>query len=65
MGKLHGSIAQAGKVRNQTPKVAPSEEKKKKLNGRAKRRQQYNRRFVTQVAAFGPRRGMNPQTSTK
>lgn len=64
MGKQHGSIAQSGKVRNQTPKVAPTE-KKKKPTGRAKRRMQYNRRFVTQVAAFGPRRGMNPQTSTK
>jgi small subunit ribosomal protein S30e len=41
-------------------------EKKKALTGRAKKRLQYNRRFITQVSsAFGPKRGMNPQTSTK
>ncbi|EQB77740.1 hypothetical protein CB1_000429076 [Camelus ferus] len=43
--KVHGSLARAGKVRGQTPKVA-KQEKKKKKTGRAKRRMQYNRRFV-------------------
>merc|ERR1712243_449030 len=42
-GKVHGSLARAGKVRGQTPKVE-AQEKKKKKTGRAKRRIQYNRR---------------------
>merc|ERR1712018_813687 len=29
-GKVHGSLARAGKVRGQTPKVEPQEKKKKK-----------------------------------
>jgi small subunit ribosomal protein S30e len=32
LGKVHGSLARAGKVRAQTPKVEKSE-KKKKLRG--------------------------------
>ncbi|WP_218109473.1 30S ribosomal protein S30e, partial [Enterobacter hormaechei] len=36
-GKVHGSLARAGKVRGQTPKV-DKQEKKKKKTGRAKRR---------------------------
>merc|ERR1711974_383075 len=44
-GKVHGSLARAGKVKGQTPKV-DKEEKKKKKTGRAARRTQYNRRFV-------------------
>ena len=43
MGKVHGSLARAGKVRGQTPKVAKGE-KKKMITGRAKKRLQYNRR---------------------
>ncbi|KAE8674353.1 40S ribosomal protein S30 [Hibiscus syriacus] len=46
MGKVHGSLARAGKVRGQTPKVA-KQDKKKKPRGRAYKRMQYNRRFVT------------------
>ena len=42
-GKVHGSLARAGKVRGQTPKVAKGE-KKKMITGRAKKRLQYNRR---------------------
>merc|ERR1712242_318412 len=57
-GKVHGSLARAGKVRGQTPKVEPQEKKKKKT-GRAKRRIQYNRRFVNVVQTFGRRRGPN------
>lgn len=45
-GKVHGSLARAGKVRGQTPKVA-KQDKKKKPRGRAYKRMQYNRRFVT------------------
>lgn len=44
-GKVHGSLARAGKVRGQTPKV-PKQDKKKKPKGRAMKRIKYNRRFV-------------------
>ncbi|CAH6793590.1 FAU ubiquitin-like and ribosomal protein S30 [Phodopus roborovskii] len=57
-GKVHGSLARAGKVRGQTPKVA-KQEKKKKKTGRAKRRMQYNRRFVNVVPSFGKKKGPN------
>merc|ERR1711941_177993 len=57
-GKVHGSLARAGKVRGQTPKVE-AEEKKKSKTGRAKRRMQYNRRFVNVVAGFGRKKGPN------
>ena len=57
-GKVHGSLARAGKVRGQTPKVE-AQEKKKKKTGRAKRRIQYNRRFVNVVAGFGKKKGPN------
>ncbi|PHJ16036.1 40s ribosomal protein [Cystoisospora suis] len=57
MGKVHGSLARAGKVKNQTPKVA-KKEKKKPLTGRARKRQQFNRRFTTSV---GRKRGPNAQ----
>merc|ERR1712243_374730 len=57
-GKVHGSLARAGKVKGQTPKVE-AQEKKKKKTGRAARRQQYNRRFVNVVPSFGRRKGPN------
>merc|ERR1712055_583099 len=57
-GKVHGSLARAGKVRGQTPKVE-AQEKKKKKTGRAKRRIQYNRGFVNVVATFGRKKGPN------
>ncbi|KAI7881983.1 40S ribosomal protein S30 [Lichtheimia hyalospora FSU 10163] len=59
MGKVHGSLARAGKVKSQTPKVA-KQEKKKGLTGRAKKRQVYNRRFVNVTTAIGGKRRMNP-----
>ena len=40
MGKVHGSLARAGKVKSQTPKV-DKEEKKKQPKGRAKKRLLY------------------------
>uniref|UniRef100_A0A8B9Y5B9 40S ribosomal protein S30 n=1 Tax=Bos mutus grunniens TaxID=30521 RepID=A0A8B9Y5B9_BOSMU len=55
-GKVHGSLARAGKVRGQTPKVAKQEKKK---TGRAKRRMQYNRCFVNVVPTFGKKKGPN------
>ncbi|PHU08152.1 40S ribosomal protein S30 [Capsicum chinense] len=57
-GKVHGSLARAGKVRGQTPKVA-KQDKKKKPRGRAHKRMQYTRRFVTAVVGFGKKRGPN------
>nr|ABV22466.1 ribosomal protein S30 [Oxyrrhis marina] len=56
MGKVHGSLARAGKVKNQTPKVAKAE-KKKPLTGRARKRMIFNRRFQTTVK--GPKKGPN------
>ncbi|PVU95297.1 hypothetical protein BB559_002783 [Furculomyces boomerangus] len=58
MGKVHGSLARAGKVRAQAPKVEKVE-KPKKVTGRALKREKYNRRFVN-IAAFGGKRRMNP-----
>lgn len=45
MGKVHGGLANSGKVRGQTPKVDPMEKPKKKT-GRAAMRAKYNRRFT-------------------
>ena len=45
---MHGSLARAGKVRGQTPKVA-KQDKKKQPKGRAMKRIKYNRRFVNVV----------------
>lgn len=53
------SVTQAGKVKSQCPKVAPQEDKPKKLQGRAKKRIQYNKRFVNVVLVNGKRRA-NP-----
>merc|ERR1739847_256369 len=52
-GKVHGPLARAGKVKGQTSKV------EKKKTGRARRRIQYNRRFVNVVATFGRKKGPN------
>ena len=57
-GKVHGSLARAGKVKGQTPKVE-KQEKRKKKTGRAKRRMLYNKRFVNVVQTFGRKRGPN------
>ena len=46
MGKVHGSLARNGKVRNQSPKVAKAERAKKRVCGRAKKRNSYNRRVL-------------------
>ena len=61
-GKVHGSLARAGKVRGQTPKVDKQEKKKKKV-GRARRRMQYNRRFVN-VQMSGPGRKKGPNSNS-
>jgi len=56
MGKVHGSLARAGKVKGQTPKVEAQEDKKKLPRGRAKKRLQYNRRYVNVVTGMGGKR---------
>ncbi|EPS29473.1 hypothetical protein PDE_04423 [Penicillium oxalicum 114-2] len=58
MGKVHGSLARAGKVKAATPKVEP-QEKPKKPKGRAYKRILYTRRFVN-VTMTGGKRKMNP-----
>ncbi|KAJ1932966.1 40S ribosomal protein S30, partial [Kickxella alabastrina] len=55
----HGSLARAGKVKNQTPKVE-AQDKAKKLTGRASKREKYNRRFVNVTLLPGGKRRMNP-----
>ncbi|KAG7528606.1 hypothetical protein FFLO_06060 [Filobasidium floriforme] len=57
MGKVHGSLARAGKVKSQTPKVE-KQEKPKRPKGRAKKRVQYVRRFVNVTTAPGGKRKM-------
>lgn len=60
MGKQHGGLSRAGKVKRQTPKVQVEEKKKSKV-GRAKKRHQYNKRFVNVVNKPGRKRGPNAQ----
>jgi len=60
-GKVHGSLARAGKVKNQTPKV-DKQPKKKKARGRAFKRMQYNRRYVNVATGPGKKRGPNSQS---
>jgi len=58
-GKVHGSLARAGKVKNQTPKQPKQESAGKQPRGRAKKRLLYNRRYVNAVATMGRRVGPN------
>ncbi|KAF8750466.1 ribosomal protein S30 [Rhizoctonia solani] len=55
--KIHGSLARAGKVKSQTPKVE-KQEKKKTPKGRAKKRLLYTRRFVNVTTLPGGKRRM-------
>ncbi|CAG78232.1 40S ribosomal protein S30 [Yarrowia lipolytica] len=55
MGKQHGSIARAGKVKSQTPKVE-KQEKPKAPVGRAKKRLLYTRRFINVTLVNGKRK---------
>jgi ribosomal protein S30 len=48
-------------VKNQTPKVAKADDKKKGASGRKKKRITYNRRFLTQAVAPGMKYKANPQ----
>jgi small subunit ribosomal protein S30e len=65
MGKMHGSLARAGKVKNQTPKVPKMDRIKKLLQGRAKKRTMYNKRFLNVVAGPGKKLGPNSQQAQK
>ncbi|KAF2077835.1 hypothetical protein CYY_000880 [Polysphondylium violaceum] len=60
MGKVHGGLNRAGKVRNATPKVEKKEKKKPKV-GRAKKRMLFNRRYVNVAIGFGKKKGYNTQ----
>ena len=51
MGKKHGSLTRAGKVRKQTPKVEKKERLKKLPVGRAKKRRQYGKRYSVIIPA--------------
>ncbi|KAL1974860.1 hypothetical protein VTN31DRAFT_5064 [Thermomyces dupontii] len=62
MGKVHGSLARAGKVKAATPKVE-KQEKPKSPKGRARKRLLYTRRFVN-VTLTGGKRRMNPSPSS-
>ena len=57
-GKVHGSLARAGKVKSQTPKVE-KDDKKKKPRGRANKRLLYNRRFVNVIVGPGKKKSPN------
>ena len=46
MGKVHGSLTRAGKVRKQTPKVEKKERLRKIPVGRAKKRKQYTKKYA-------------------
>jgi ubiquitin/ribosomal protein S30 len=64
-GKVHGSLARAGKVRGQTPKVE-AQDKKKLPTGRAKKRITYTRRFVSTVEVPGGKKvGPNNQEALR
>jgi len=49
----HGGLARTGKVRNNTPKVI-SCGGTREVTGRAKKRQQYNKRFNQTLGRKGP-----------
>ncbi len=48
MGKQHGTLAKAGKVKKQTPKVA-KQDKRRNVRGRALKRKQFQKRFANIV----------------
>ena len=60
MGKVHGSLARAGKVRAATPKVE-KQPKKKQVCGRAKKRLVYQKRFVNVAIGRGKPKSPNCQ----
>ena len=65
MGKVHGSMARNGKVRNQAPKVDKAERAKKKVVGRANKRLQYKRRILAVDPNDKRKRGPNAGSGRK
>ena len=65
MGKVHGSMARNGKVRNQAPKVDKQERLKKLVVGRAKKRLQYKRRIVNVNPGDKRKKGPNAGSGKK
>ena len=65
MGKVHGSMARNGKVRNQAPKVDKQERLKKLVTGRAKKRLQYKRRIVNVNPGDKRKKGPNAGSGKK
>ncbi|OHT00795.1 40S ribosomal protein S30 [Tritrichomonas foetus] len=62
MGKVHGSLAQAGKVRGNTPKKPKMEKTKLPVRGRARLRKLYNQRFLAINPDTKKRVGPNSQS---
>ncbi len=56
MAKIHGSLARAGKVKNQTPKVDGSKSTEKDKTGRAKKRFLCNKRHAALKTGQDPLR---------
>ena len=52
MGKVHGSLARAGKVKTQTPKVGKMN-KKKNPRGRAANRRKWNSHIAMHIFKVG------------
>ena len=60
LGRMHGSLTRAGKVKKQTAVIAKKERHHRIKTGRAKRRIKYNKRFAN-VVVGKKRQGLNPQ----
>jgi small subunit ribosomal protein S30e len=58
MGKKHGTLAKAGKVRKQTPKVA-KKQKRKKPRGRAYKKLLYSKKFAKTLQGGQKRKSPN------
>ncbi len=60
MGKVHGSLTRAGKVRKQTPKVDKKDMIKKVLVGRSKKRKQYQKKCAVLIGDSAARKKYKP-----
>nr|ADG21971.1 ribosomal protein S30 [Tetrahymena pyriformis] len=60
MGRMHGTLAKAGKVRKQTPKVEKKVAARKIPKGRAYKRILYNRRYAPHILAVDPKKRKSP-----
>ncbi|AYV82647.1 MAG: hypothetical protein Hyperionvirus2_15 [Hyperionvirus sp.] len=49
MGKRHGGLVNAGKVKGMVPKIDNGQEHNKKPRGRALKKLKFNKRFVNNV----------------